>query len=196
METREKAEAVLKFVPSSHCIGYARLLKLVSRWMPEISGMELEKIVGRMLEECVIFEPQSMCYQVVAQGGAVTASTIGGEHMEKVSDIYKSKGNFLSALTLKSEKLTGKTLAVKAAVKELVGAPGDPKTRDKIVLDFGETDRRLVCNATNARILAEAWGEEYEAWAGKSLQMIITKRNYQGSLVDGIQVIPTQGGLP
>jgi hypothetical protein len=48
--------------------------------------------------------------------------------------------------------------------------PNEPKQR-KLVVGFAETSKTLVCNATNARTLADAFGTSTEALLGKKVSL-------------------------
>jgi len=179
MDEKETAERLMRFIPSNGSIDYARVRTLAKRWLPDVDDNAFDKALGALSDEGEIYEPERLCFRKIK----------GVDQMsEKVSDIYKSGGNFLNAKVVKDEGLRGKTLTVNEPTKEMVGVSKNAK--EKIVLGFEEIERKLALNATNAKILAESWGEEYAMWTGKKLQVIITKVDFQGSLVDGMQVVP------
>jgi len=99
-----------------------------------------------------------------------------------VSDIYG--GNYLSAAMVKSEKLEGKSLTIKSTAVETI------REREKILLSFNETGKEMLLNKTNAQLLSHAFGEDYGQWVGKRLMLKLTRRMFQGSLVDAIEVVP------
>lgn len=104
--------------------------------------------------------------------------------MVEISDVYG--GNYLNAATLKSEELVNKPLTINGSeVVEL----GTTNPRPKVVLNFKETEKRLPLNKTNAKILSENLGDETDTWVGKQITLRVTKRQFQGNIVDGIEVV-------
>ena len=104
--------------------------------------------------------------------------------MTSIDAIYG--GNFLSARVVTAKGLIGQPLEIYVSGLEDVG------DKPKVVLQFKEHTEKLVLNKTNATILAEKYGDDYSKWVGKKMTLRITKRNFQGSLVDGIEVVPIE----
>lgn len=90
-------------------------------------------------------------------------------------------GNFL-----KADDLQGKTVRVtisKAEVKEFDDG-------NKIVLHFQGKDKALVCNKTNASIIADNVGDpDTDGWVGTSHFLTVKKVEFQGKLVPAIRVV-------
>lgn len=105
-----------------------------------------------------------------------------------VSETYTG-GNYMSAENVTKDELVDKELTIKAVEKRQIG---ENDVHEKIVVSFEETERSLALNATNAAILAKALGDDAESWVGKKLSMSITKRKYQGALVDALQANPAK----
>lgn len=103
--------------------------------------------------------------------------------MVKTGDIYG--GNYLSAAMIRKENLIGKPLTIKGSSVETFR-----NDTTKIVLDLEEIDRQLVLNKTNATSISDVFGDDTDTWAGRKLILQVTKRMWQGSLVDAIEVIP------
>lgn len=102
----------------------------------------------------------------------------------KMEDYTKpTAGNFLSAQKAKANNLTGKVLTIKEIAWQEVGDITKP------ILSFVETDLTLALNKGNAAILTEAYGKDESAWSSKKIQLVITKKQYQGQYVDGITVV-------
>lgn len=99
-------------------------------------------------------------------------------------------GNFL-----KADDLQGKTVHVtisKVEVKEFDDG-------NKIVLHFQGKDKALVCNKTNASIIAENVGSpDTDDWAGTRHLLTVKKVEFQGKLVPAIRVVlnDTPGQAP
>ena len=103
--------------------------------------------------------------------------------MVEISSLYG--GNYLNAIALKSEKLVDKLLTIgKAEIVEL----GITNPKPKVVLSFKETEKGLPLNKTNAKILSEQFGDETDLWINKQIRLRITKRQFQGNIVDAIEV--------
>ncbi|MBK5093193.1 MAG: hypothetical protein JJE48_06730 [Actinobacteria bacterium] len=64
------------------------------------------------------------------------------------------------------------------------------KEKEKVVLTFKDTLKELPLNKTNAKMLSAAFGDDEKEWVGKQLEIQLTKRMFQGELVDGIEVVP------
>jgi len=105
--------------------------------------------------------------------------------MSNVDEIYG--GIFLNVMTLKVEKLINKPLTITEAVVEDIG--GTTHSKPKIVLSLEETEKRLALNKTNAQIIKEAYGNETDEWIGKKIWLQLTKRQFQGNIVDAIEVV-------
>lgn len=102
--------------------------------------------------------------------------------MTSIEAIYG--GNYLSAKSVISKGLAGQTLEIYVSELEQVGSD------DKVVLQFKDHTEKLPLNKTNATILADKFGDDFGQWKGKKLTLRLTKRNYQGNLVDAIEVVP------
>jgi hypothetical protein len=59
---------------------------------------------------------------------------------------------------------------------------------EKPVLYFAGSDKGLVMNKTNALVLASAFGDDIDGWAGKKCVLYTVQVDFQGKLVDGIRV--------
>ncbi len=108
----------------------------------------------------------------------------------KISEIYSSK-------YLKAGDLGGKERAVKISgcFNEELGQGNDKKT--KPVLYFEGHKKGLVCNKTNAVVIAESYSDDTEAWAGRDIVIFARPVDYQGKTVEGIRVrIPTAPPQP
>ena len=105
---------------------------------------------------------------------------------DSIDDIYSGGGSYL-----KGEELADTddvTLTIEGtAIKQF-----DDGSR-KIVLSFGETDKKLVVNKTNALMISEVAGSKRaDDWIGKQITLYGTKVEYAGKLTDGIRVRPPQ----
>ncbi len=96
-----------------------------------------------------------------------------------VRDIYSSDW-------LKAEDLQGKTTKVVVAdvgIEEI----GDKKEQ-KIVLGFVGKEKKLVLNKTNARVIADVYGDDELEWIEKEIIMYPTVVEYQGKSTPCIRI--------
>jgi hypothetical protein len=67
----------------------------------------------------------------------------------------------------------------------------------KLVAYFRGKERGMVLNKTNAKTIAEAFGDETDNWTGADIEVFSMKVDYQGRMVDGLRVrIPEQQPKP
>ena len=92
-------------------------------------------------------------------------------------------GNYLNAATAKAH--VGKELHILTIESEII------RDQAKMVMSFRELgEKGLVVNKTNRTALADAFGDETDAWTGKSVQLRIGQVLFQGRMVPSIQVVP------
>lgn len=59
------------------------------------------------------------------------------------------------------------------------------------VIYFTDLDKGLVCNKTNAKLIAKALNsDDTEEWVGKVIYLYSTEVEFGGDMVDGIRVRP------
>lgn len=104
----------------------------------------------------------------------------------KLNEVFS--GNYL-----KAEHLQGRTVPVtisKVEVKEFDDG-------NKIVVFFAGKDKSLVCNKTNANIIAENLGtQETDEWVNGRIQLTVKKVEFQGKLVPAIRVVLNDNPAP
>ena len=93
---------------------------------------------------------------------------------------------------LKAEDLQGRNVKVKINKVEVKQFDDG----DKLIVHFEGKDKALVCNKTNASIIAEVTGKnDTDDWLGESIWLVTKKVEFQGKLVPAIRVAleqPTQ----
>jgi len=104
-----------------------------------------------------------------------------GDQM-KVSDVYG--GQYLKAIMVGENRFR---LSIKRVDEELVGQEQDRK----LVVYFTQTDKGLVLNATNANTLAEAYGDDTDAWPGKVVTLYTDWTEFGGRRMKGLRVDTT-----
>jgi hypothetical protein len=74
--------------------------------------------------------------------------------------------------------------------------PGEPP-RPRIVLDFVETEKRLVLNATNFGILRDSLGRDPKSWIGAEIGISAEATTFSGRRVMGLRVkVLTSDSVP
>lgn len=100
--------------------------------------------------------------------------------MPRVSEEFSSDSRFLKALDLGGKRFRVRIVRVG---RDEVGDDGE-----KWVLYFEGAQKGLVLNKTNARTIAESYGDELEGWVGKDIFLFSKLVDYQGRDVPGIRV--------
>lgn len=93
------------------------------------------------------------------------------------------------SLYLKSTDLAGQMVKVQISdVKnEEIG------TDRKMIMYFVGKQKGMVLNKTNAKTLAEQFGDETDNWIGAQIEVFAMKVDFQGRMVDGLRVrVPPQ----
>lgn len=98
----------------------------------------------------------------------------------KVSEEFPSK--FLKA----SDVPKPYSLKIQEVTKEQV----DPNngTDVKMVVHFAGAERGLVLNATNAKTMAAAYGDETAGWVGKPVELYAVETSYRGEAMMGLRL--------
>lgn len=95
-----------------------------------------------------------------------------------------------------SNWLTGDELAGTADVTLTIEGAELKKFDDgktKVIVSFGETDKRLVVNKTNALMISEVCGSQNtDAWIGKEITLYGTRVEFGGALRNGVRVRPPE----
>ena len=95
---------------------------------------------------------------------------------------------FGSGKTLKAADLDGDEITLTIEKVEIKEFEDDGEVKRKPIVHFLGSDKALVCNVTNSRVIAEAYGKETDGWHGKSITLFPTRVEFSGKLVDAIRV--------
>lgn len=107
--------------------------------------------------------------------------------MTNIDEIFTS-GDYIKTSDLKGRDVNLRITEIE--IREYQEKDGTSKR--KPILSFDGTDKRLVCNKTNAYRIAEAFGTETANWKGQVITLYPDRVEYQGKIVDGIRVrMPT-----
>ena len=106
--------------------------------------------------------------------------------MPNINDAFPS--NYL-----KSADLQGRVakLKIDRVVYEQIG------TDNKLIMYFQGKSKGAVLNKTNARTIADVFGDDTDQWTGGEIELFSMKVDFQGRMVDGLRVrIPAQRRQP
>jgi hypothetical protein len=107
-----------------------------------------------------------------------------------INEVYS--GNYLKADDLKGKRVTVRINHV--SVKEFEGDKGMDK---KIILGFEGKAACLVCNKTNAAIIAEVLGsQDTDNWIGGTIKLEVRRVEFSGRLVPAIRVVLEERNAP
>lgn len=67
------------------------------------------------------------------------------------------------------------------------------KTERKPVIVFADSDKKFVVCKTNARAIAELYGNDTDAWKGKKITLYATTTKFGPATVDCIRIRPKKG---
>ena len=88
---------------------------------------------------------------------------------------------------LKADDLQGRRVSVVIESSDMEDIGGDGG--EKLVLRFVGKDKGLVCNMTNANMIAEIIGSEAtDDWSGQKIVLYATKVDFQGKRVSAIRI--------
>jgi len=103
--------------------------------------------------------------------------------MPNVNDIYPKKTTEYKTLMNSSHIKKPTTFTIsEARVVEMNG-------EKKIVIGFKDSEFDMVVNPTNARTLAEKYGENTDEWSDEEVTLASVPVTYQGKTVKGIRVV-------
>jgi hypothetical protein len=99
----------------------------------------------------------------------------------KLSEAFPS--NFL-----KVDDLGGKpaTLTMDSVSLEEIGQGRDKEK--KLIIAFRKTDKKFVCNKTNAGTIGKLYGDDTDGWAGQRITLMPREVEFQGDMVWAIRV--------
>jgi hypothetical protein len=103
-------------------------------------------------------------------------------NMTTVGDLFPSK--FLKADDVEDADLT---LTMKELKQEKMG-PDDGEGEMKPVLYFNETEKGLVLNVTNAKVIQGLYGKTIEKWVGQKVVLFWTEVGFKGEMKPAIRI--------
>jgi hypothetical protein len=103
----------------------------------------------------------------------------------KLSEAFPS--NFL-----KADDLNGKpvTLTISGVEIEQLGQGKDKEK--KLVIQFRGTEKKLICNKTNAGTIGKLYGDDTDDWIGQRITIAPREVEFQGEMMMAIRVSLTK----
>ena len=101
----------------------------------------------------------------------------------KLSEMFPSN-------LLKSQDVidNGGEMLLTIAKVEMKTFERDDNSKDTKPLIYFEEDKQMVCNKTNAGIIAELYGDDTDTWIGQPITLTVKDVEFQGKTVLGIRV--------
>lgn len=99
----------------------------------------------------------------------------------KISEAFP--GNFL-----KAEDLNGKPVTLTIDEVTLEELKGGGKTEKKLLLSFRKTDKKLICNKTNANTISKLYGDDTDGWVDQRITLVPREVEFAGDMVWAIRV--------
>jgi hypothetical protein len=65
-----------------------------------------------------------------------------------------------------------------------------PNKDEKCLLEFNETEKRLVLNVTNGKALASLYGKDANGWIGKRVRLVQAVVDFAGKSTMGVRISP------
>ena len=90
--------------------------------------------------------------------------------------------NYLNAQTAK--EFEGKTLTIYEVSAETI------REIRKMIIGFEGIEKLLVVNKTNREVLAEAYGDDTDAWINQKVRLDIVKVMFEGKRTNSISLTP------
>jgi hypothetical protein len=107
-----------------------------------------------------------------------TQANLIGDEMKR-SELFPSR--FLRHADLQGRP---QIVIIKDVTLEDVG----DDSKQKPVIRFRGKEKGFVCNATNYDVIADAYGDETDDWAGQPIELYPTRVPFKGQLTDAIRV--------
>jgi hypothetical protein len=106
----------------------------------------------------------------------------------KLSEVFTS--NYLKAADLKGKEPTAKI--VRIAMEEI-----GPEKTPRIVMYFEAVKKGMVINKTNAMNIGDHYGDDTDAWVGKSVILYTAWVDFQGRSVQALRLrVPPTAEAP
>lgn len=106
----------------------------------------------------------------------------------KLDDAFPSK--FLKASDLPEEG------TITVTIEQVAMAEVGMDKQRKLVINFEEQDKAMICNQTNAKTIAKVTGSrDTDEWIGKQIRLHRADVEFKGDMVESIRV-STKAGKP
>jgi hypothetical protein len=102
-------------------------------------------------------------------------------------------------LYMKGHDLNGRPLLVTiehAEIRKLPDFNNPNQQNDRLILSFTETGKDVAVNATSARVLMAAFGDDERAYIGKQIVLYPEKVNVGGQMREAVMIRLPRGRAP
>lgn len=104
--------------------------------------------------------------------------------MVDINQYYANESAYLKAEDLE----VGKKYPLTIAGVEAVEFMQDNKKSVKLALSFGEAEKKLTLNKTNAMVISAVHGGESDHWVGKKIYVYRARVQFGDKMVDAVRV--------
>ncbi len=113
--------------------------------------------------------------------------------MPKISETYTSNSQWLKADDLKGQAVI---VTIESTVEVQMEERDGKPAHKKIEVSFPGSEKALLLNKTNAAALSGMFGDDTDAWTGKSFEMFPTPVKGPNGMTTGIRVKPVAQAAP
>ena len=92
-------------------------------------------------------------------------------------------GDYLNVETLKSDGLVNKPITIKGVETREFTNPADNRKWNSFVLSFNETAKTFTLDKKNGKVLASAYGDDEQLWAGKKIMPVVVSDSKKGEVI-------------
>jgi hypothetical protein len=120
--------------------------------------------------------------------GGITISDYNEKRQLNIQTQMKLNEAFPSPY-LKAEDLNGKTVTVVIASAGIERLGQGKDAQDKLVISFSGKAKKMVCNKTNANMIAYLHGDDTDHWIGKAITIESRPVEFQGNIKPALRVV-------
>ncbi len=113
--------------------------------------------------------------------------------MPKISETYTSNSQWLKADDLKGNAVI---VSIESVSEVQMEARDGKPAHMKLEVHFPGSEKALLLNATNAKALADMFGDDTDAWTGKSFEMFSMPVQGPNGPTTGIRLKPVAQAAP
>jgi len=104
--------------------------------------------------------------------------------MPSINQYYQNESEYLKAADL----TPGKKFNMTITGNSITEFEDNGIKKQKIILHFSQTAKKLTLNKTNGTTIAHVYGDEVDNWKGKNIFIFSVKVSFADKMVDAIRV--------